>query len=59
MCIQGPPSPRAPEPEVVPLAGGRMYRTMSGFSLADTPDTMGPSQGRRGSEQVDKAQFVD
>merc|ERR1719400_2365338 len=34
------------------MPGARMYRTLSGFSLGDAPETIMSQQGRRGSEQV-------
>ena len=45
---------REPEPMPEPMlpTNGRMYRTMSGFSLADHEQILSHPGGRRGSEQV-------
>ena len=49
-----PRAPREEMSEMVMPAPGRMYRTMSGFSLADH-EALLSNTGRRGSEQVGQA----
>ena len=41
-----------PMPEMMVNPNGRMYRTMSGFSLAADNEAILSNPGRRGSEQV-------
>lgn len=48
----GEPSPRVGEKEPEMMQDGRMYRTLSGHSLADQELLTGPNLARRGSEQV-------
>ena len=49
-----PRDPREEMSEMLMPAPGRMYRTMSGFSLADH-EVLLNNTGRRGSEQVGQA----